>query len=62
MKILYALAKIHMKTYKNLYKTLLDKERKKEIIYLSAKGKKKRREVQKVLDDIDKYVDIVRRG
>lgn len=59
MKILYALAKIHMKTYKNLYKTLLDKERIKEIIYLSAKGKKKRREVQKVLDDIDKYVDIV---
>ena len=51
-----------MKTYKNLYKTLLDKERIKEIIYLSAKGKKKRREVQKVLDDIDKYVDIVRRG
>lgn len=48
-----------MKTYKNLHKALLDKERIKEIIYLSAKGKKKRKEVQKVLDNIDKYVDIV---
>lgn len=61
LKFLNALAKPanNMKTYKNLYKQLLNKERIKQIIILAAKGKKKRREVRLVLDDLDTYTDIV---
>lgn len=61
MKILNALAKHNkiMKTYKNLYKQLLNKERIKEIIILASKGKKKRCEVKRILNDLDNYVDIV---
>lgn len=56
-KVLKALAKRKMKTIKNLYAPLLDRERIKEIILLSAKGKKKRAAVRKVLADIDHYAD-----
>lgn len=45
-----------MKTLKNLYKTLT-KERIKEIILKASKGKKHRREVKKMLNDIDYYTN-----
>ena len=48
-----------MKTYKNLYRQLLDKKRIKQIILLAAKGKKKRREVQRVLNNLDAYTNII---
>ena len=46
-----------MKTIKNVYDNLLNKGTLKEIITLAAKGKKKRSEVQNVLNNIDEYVD-----
>lgn len=46
-----------MKTYNNLYNKLLDINYIKSIIYLAAKGKTKRKEVQKVLENIDEYAN-----
>lgn len=55
-KALEALAKI-MKTIKNVFESLLDKEKIKEIIILASKHKTKRREVKEVLNNIDNYAD-----
>ena len=46
-----------MKTIKNLYDSLLNKDKIKSIIVLAAKGKKKRKPVQHVLEHIDEYAD-----
>lgn len=46
-----------MKTYKNIYKNLLSLEKIKEIIILASKGKKKRREVKRVLNNLDFYAN-----
>jgi len=41
----------------HLYDDLLDKNKIKEIILLAAKHKRKRREVARVLENIDEYTD-----
>lgn len=46
-----------MKRISNLYEHLLDVNRIKEIIILASKGKKKRKEVMKVLNNIDYYAN-----
>lgn len=47
-----------MKTYKGLYKKCLDKEFIKQMILEAAKGKRKRRDVRRVLENLDYYVEL----
>lgn len=48
-----------MKTYKNIYKNLLSLDYIKSVIILASKGKKKRKQVQKVLENLDYYANCI---
>lgn len=48
-----------MKRKGNFYNDICNKENIKRAILLAAKGKKNRRNVEKILENIDKYVDIL---
>lgn len=48
-----------MKTYKNLYEKIISEENLKKAFYAAAKGKKNRRDVRKILNNIDEHVCIL---
>lgn len=48
-----------MKTYRNLFEKVINKDNIKRAIYRSAKRKSRRKDVQEVITNIDKHVDIV---
>ncbi len=48
-----------MKTYKNLYEKIISEENLKKAFYAAAKGKKNRRDVRQILNNIDEHVCIL---
>ena len=48
-----------MKTYKNLYEKIISEENLKKAFYAAAKGKKNRRDVRQILNNIDEHVYIL---
>lgn len=48
-----------MKTYKNVYEKILDKDAIKAAFYSAADKKKDRRDVKRILEDIDRHVEIL---
>jgi hypothetical protein len=48
-----------MKSFKNLYTKLLDKEFITECIYKASRGKRKHRDVKRVLNNVPHYVEVI---
>lgn len=49
-----------MKTYKNLYEKIISEENLKKAFFKAAKGKRKRKDIQRILDNVDEHVAILR--
>ena len=48
-----------MKTYKNLYEKIIDKDNLRLAFKRAAKGKTRRKDIARVLADLDRHVDIL---
>ena len=48
-----------MKTYKNLYEKIISEENLRKAFIKAAKGKKRRKDVARILEDLDKHVKIL---
>ena len=49
-----------MKTYKNLYEKIISEENLKKAFFKAAKGKRKRKDIQRILDNVDEHAAILR--
>ena len=49
-----------MKTYKNLYEKIISEENLKKAFFKAAKGKRKRKDIQRILDNVDEHGAILR--
>jgi len=49
-----------VKTYKNLYEKIISEENLKKAFFKAAKGKRKRKDIQRILDNVDEHVAILR--
>lgn len=48
-----------MKTYKNLYEKIISEENLKKTFFKAAKGKRKRKDIQRILDSVDEHAAIL---
>ena len=48
-----------MKTYKNLYEKIISEENLKKAFFKAAKGKRNRKDIQHILDNVDEHVAIL---
>lgn len=48
-----------MKTYKNLYEKIISVENLKKAFFKAAKGKRKRKDIQRILDNVDEHAEIL---